>query len=308
MKCLVTGGAGFIGTNLVNLLLKNGHEVLILDDLRNRFLNSEHVVNENLIKVDLLNHLNDWKKYFKGVDVVYHLAANADIRSGWKHPRTDLEQNLLVTINVLEASVEFNVKDFVFTSTGSVYGNTSQIPTLENSSFPIQTSLYSAAKLSSEAFISAFCEANKIRGTVFRLVSTLGQGYSHGHIFDFYQQLFKNPRKLKVLGNGHQKKSYINVKDCVKGLTEIRGRNNYEIFNLGTNEFCSVRQSISWILDELKVDPQIEFGDEKQGWIGDNPFIWLNIDKSKATGWSPQFSIEESVRETVNWLKMNRKI
>ena len=307
VKCIVTGGAGFIGSNLVDELIRRGEEVVVLDNFRTGQRKFLEDFKGKVVNIDLLEPKENWAREFKGVDSVYHLAANADVKNGWKHPRFDLEQNVKATLAVLEVSVEYGAKEIIFSSTGSVYGEAHQLPTPENSEFPTQTSLYGASKVSAESFIAAYAEANLIKATVFRFVSALGQRYTHGHVIDFVRQLLQNPHKLKVLGNGNQTKSYMHVNDCVRGVIELRTNNRFEVFNLGSTEYCSVKESISWILDELRIKPEIEFSDSNKGWIGDNPFIWLDVSKAKRHGWETTFSIEESIRATVNWLLKNRQ-
>jgi UDP-glucose 4-epimerase len=241
----------------------------------------------------------------EGADSVFHIAANADVRDGWSHPRRDFDQNVDVTLNVLETSVRHGVPEFVFTSTGSVYGEPDEFPTPETAKFPLQTSLYGASKVAAESYIQAYAEGGKIRATIFRLVSVLGARYTHGHVVDFVRKLRRDPSRLDVLGNGHQVKSYMNVVDCVRALSTLRGESAAEVFNIGRDEFVTVRDSLGFILDELQIDPVVDYGTEPRGWIGDNPRIHLDVRKAAAHGWQAEKSIEESVRETVQWLLSN---
>ena len=217
---LVTGCAGFIGSHLVDFLLNKNYKVIGLDNLStgNKFFLKNAIKNKNFkfIKVDLLKQNID--KYFKDIDTVYHLAANADVRFGLNHRKKDINQNILVTYKVLEAMKKNKIKKIMFSSTGSVYGETKEIPTKENSQFPIQTSLYGASKISAESIISAYCEGYNFKCFIYRFVSILGERYTHGHVFDFVKKLKKNPNKLEVLGDGNQKKSYLNVNDCIKAI------------------------------------------------------------------------------------------
>ena len=310
-KIIVTGCAGFIGSNLVDRLLTYNYQIVGIDNLStgqiNFLSNALKHKNFKFIKCDLLNK-KKIQKIFKGSDIVFHFAANADVRHGYKNPYKDLEQNTIVTYNVLEAIKKNNIFKIVFCSTGSVYGEPKKFPTLENDNFPIQTSFYGASKLAGESLIQAYCEAFGFKGWIFRFVSILGNRYSHGHIYDFCNQLFKNPHLLKVLGNGNQRKSYLHVDDCINAiLIAIRkSKKKINIFNLGTNEYISVKQSINVICNQLQVKPKVSFSGGKRGWIGDSPFIYLNNKKIRTLGWKPKLTIKESIEQTVKYLKNNR--
>ncbi len=308
---IVTGCAGFIGSNLVDRLLKDKKNFVIgIDNFstgNTKFLNeAKKSKSFKLIKVDLLN-LKKLKNSFKGGNIVFHLAANADVRFGVNNPRKDLEQNTIATQNVLEAMKLNNIKKIVFSSTGSVYGEASKIPTPENSPFPIQTSFYGASKVACEGLISAYCEGFDMQGYIFRFVSILGERYTHGHVFDFYKKLKKNPKKLEVLGNGKQRKSYLYVQDCIDAifLSLKKSKEKLNIFNLGLNDYCEVDQSIKWICDELGLKPKLEYTGGNKGWIGDNPFIFLETKKMSKLGWKPKNSIREGVLKTLKYLEKN---
>jgi len=308
---IVTGCAGFIGSNLVDRLLKDKKNFVIgIDNYstgNTKFLNKANKSKKfKFIKADLLN-LNKLKNSFKGGDIIFHLAANADVRFGVNNPRKDLEQNTIATQNVLEAMKFNNIKKIVFSSTGSVYGEASIIPTPENSPFPIQTSFYGASKLACEGLISAYCEGFNMRGHIFRFVSILGERYTHGHVFDFYKKLKKNPKKLEVLGDGKQRKSYLYVQDCIDAifLSLKKSNEKFNIFNLGLNDYCEVDQSIKWICDELGLNPKLEYTGGKRGWIGDNPFIFLETKKILKLGWKPKNSIKDGILKTLKYLKKN---
>lgn len=307
---LVTGCAGFIGSNLVDDLLARGFNVVGIDNLstgRHEFLQSA-ISNPGFtfLKIDLTD-ADVLPVLFKGIDIVYHLAANADVRFGPDHPRRDLEQNTIVTHNMLEAMRLSNVKKIVFSSTGSIYGESPISPTPEDAPFPIQTSLYGASKLAGEALIQAYCESFGFQSWIFRFVSILGPRYSHGHVFDFYQQLREDKNRLKVLGDGHQRKSYLHVSDCIAGIRVAieKSAEKVNIFNLGIDATCEVRDSIGWITAELGLYPEISFGTETRGWIGDNPLIHLNTNKIHTLGWTPKFSIQDGVEDTVKFLSEN---
>lgn len=307
---VVTGCAGFIGSNLVDRLLNLGHEVVGIDNFstgQHRFLISAIAhPNFRLYEADLLD-LDSLKRIFAGGEVVFHLAANADVRFGTDHPRKDLEQNTIATHNVLEAMRANDIKKIVFSSTGSVYGEAPVVPTPEDGPFPVQTSLYGASKAAGEGLISAYCEGFGLQSWIFRFVSILGERYTHGHIFDFYQKLKADPTRLPVLGNGKQRKSYLYVQDCIDAILLAMGKatEKVNIFNLGVDGYCEVNDSIGWICRELGVQPKLDYSGGDRGWIGDNPFIFLDTKKIQSLGWKPKFGIQDGVLKTVEYLRAN---
>ena len=310
-KIIVTGCAGFMGSNLVEKLLSNDYLIIGIDNLgtgQMKFLKKAFChSNFKFLKCDLLN-LKKIKEIFKGAETVFHFAANADVRYGYLKPYKDLEQNTIVTQNVLESMNKNNIKKIIFSSTGSVYGESKNFPTPENDNFPIQTSFYGASKLAGESIIQAYCEAFNFKSWIFRFVSILGDRYAHGHVYDFCSQLFKNPKRLKVLGDGNQKKSYLHVDDCINAIFIAikKSKKKINIFNLGTNEYINVKQSINMICNQLHVKPKVSFSGGKRGWIGDSPFIFLNNKKIRSLGWRPKFTIKESIEHTVKFLKKNK--
>lgn len=310
MKYFITGCAGFIGSNLTDRLLKAGHDVVGYDNFStgvpeflNEAMQSTHFT---LIKNDLLN-ADALTRGMDNVDVVFHLAANADVRFGTKHPHKDLEQNTLATYHVLEAMRANNIKRIAFASTGSIYGEADVIPTPENAPFPIQTSLYGASKLAAEGLIQAYCEGFGFQSYIFRFVSILGERYTHGHVFDFYRQLLNDPQQLYVLGNGKQRKSYLYVQDCIDAIffAMENAHDKVNIFNLGTDEYCEVNHSIAWISDYLGLTPKLNYAGGERGWIGDNPFIFLDCNKIRSLGWKPTLSIQEGIIKTIDYLSKN---
>ena len=307
---VVTGCAGFIGSNLVDRLLSCGHRVIGVDNFstgQRKFLNSalSHS-NFKLFEIDLLD-LDKLKQAFAGGETVFHLAANADVRFGTDHPRRDLEQNTIATYNVLEAMRANAIQKIAFSSTGSVYGESPVVPTPEDGPFPVQTSLYGASKAAGEGLISAYCEGFGFQSCIFRFVSILGERYTHGHVFDFYHKLKQDPTRLPVLGNGKQRKSYLYVQDCIDAmlLAMDKSKEKVNIYNLGVDGYCEVNDSIGWISAELGVSPKLEYSGGDRGWIGDNPFIFLDTKKIQSLGWKPKFSIREGVIKTVEYLRAN---
>jgi len=319
LKCLVTGAAGFIGSHLTDALLARGHRVVGLDNMstgQERFL-------ENARRSDLftlaIGDVLDTPKLLAAmldVDVVYHMAANADIRGGVASPRKDIEQNTMATFEVLEAMRQAGSRQIVFASSAAVLGEPDVFPTPEHCPIPAQTSLYGASKMAGEGLISSYCESYGFEGYAFRFVSLLGPRYPHGHVFDFVKQLLDDPANLRILGNGSQRKSYLHVEDCVRALIhiceEIRPANRpskrFEVYHLGVPEACFVSDSARWICDEMGLDPKFDFGTGDRGWIGDNPVVLLDVRKALSTGWRPTYSIESSIRQTVRWLLEHRWI
>ena len=309
-RVVVTGCAGFIGSHLTDSLLGSGAIVVGIDNLSTgRMLFLENAIcnpNFTFHKFDLTT-LEGLSNILEGSDSVFHLAANADVRFGDDHPRRDLEQNTIVTHNVLEAMRKSDVNRIIFSSTGSIYGESTISPTPENSPFPMQTSLYGASKLACEGLIQAYCETFDMQSWIFRFVSILGPRYSHGHVFDFYQQLTEHPQHLSVLGNGYQRKSYLHVYDCIEAIDlAIRYSDaKVNIFNLGTENTCEVRDSVSWICKKMRLQPIVDFGTDTKGWVGDNPLIHLDTTAIKSLGWEPKFSIKEGVESTIDFFAKN---
>jgi UDP-glucose 4-epimerase len=310
MRCLVTGAAGFVGSHLADRLLADGHDVIGYDNFstgRRRFLEAA-VAHPRfaLVEGDVLDG-DRLESAMGGCDFVFHLAANADVRFGTHHPRRDLEQNTIATFTVLDAMRRAGVRRVAFSSTGSVYGEPEVFPTPETAPFPVQTSLYGASKLAGEALIEAFCEGFDFQGYIFRFVSLLGERYSHGHVFDFVRQLRADPSRLAVLGDGHQRKSYLYVGDCVDAvlLAVARATARVNIFNLGTDEYCEVNDSIGWICERMGLRPRLEYAGGRRGWVGDSPFIFLDCARIRAIGWRPALGIRAGVERTVDYLCRN---
>lgn len=310
MNVVVTGAAGFIGSNVVDALLAAGNAVQGIDNLstgEREFLASAAAdSNFELHEVDLVHEPEAVKRILADADAVIHLAANADVRFGWSNPGRDLEQNVVATHHVLEAARLGGVGRVLFSSTGSVYGEAAVIPTPEDCPFPVQTSLYGASKLAAEGLIAAYAEGAGLSCSVFRFVSIMGRRYTHGHVVDFLRQLRKDPTNLVVLGDGYQRKSYLHVDDCVRAvLSRLPESPRYEVFNLGVDGYCTVRDSCAWICERLGLEPKITYTGGDRGWIGDNPFIYLDTARMRATGWTTRHTIREAVEATVDYLTAN---
>jgi UDP-glucose 4-epimerase len=307
----VTGAAGFIGSNLVDRLLADGHRVIGWDNLSTgqpAFLDPARAHSAfTFIQGDNLD-LPALTQAMRGSDLVFHLAANADVRFGTEHPRRDLEQNTIATFNVLEAMRANGVRRVAFSSTGSVYGEATVFPTPEDAPFPVQTSLYGASKLAGEGLLHAYAGGFNFQVFVFRFVSILGERYTHGHVFDFYRKLLANPAEIEVLGDGKQRKSYLYVQDCLSAMLTVIGTSTapLNVYNLGADEYCTVDQSLGWITEHLGLTPTRRYTGGERGWIGDSPFIFLDTAKVRALGWRPTLSIRDAVIRTLRYLEANR--
>jgi UDP-glucose 4-epimerase len=320
MTIFVTGAAGFIGSNLVDRLLADGETVVGWDNFstgQEKFLEGAKTNSRfHLIRGDNLD-LPALTKAMINTDFVFHLAANADIKDGWSHPEKDLQQNTIATFHILEAMRANGVKRIAFSSTGSVYGEalvTPERPTPETDCFPIQTSLYGASKSAGEGLLAAYAEGGQIdEAYIFRFVSILGERYTHGHVFDFYKQLVEHRDHLRVLGDGTQRKSYLYVQDCIDAMLHVTrqatakdAKHHTQIYNLGTPEYVQVNQSIGYLCAALGLKPRLEYTGGNRGWIGDNPFIFLDTKKIQATGWKPKLTIEQGIIRTLRWLQENQ--
>jgi UDP-glucose 4-epimerase len=312
-RACITGGAGFIGSNLADRLSEWGVEVVVYDDFstgRREFLDGALAsAGVSLIDGDVLD-IATLEGALDGCDWVFHLQANADLRRGLDHPRRDLEQNTIATSNVLEAMRARNVSRIVFASTGSVYGEPDVYPTPEDAPFPSQTSLYGASKLAGEALVSAYATGFGFTGVVCRFVSVLGERYTHGHVFDFYRALKRDPTRLRVLGDGRQEKSYLYVGDCLSAMLTAAERHEDErgavhAYNLGTDETMLVDESVAIITEHLSLSPEIEHAGGRRGWIGDSPLIHLDTTRIRSLGWRPQLTIEQSLLRTLRWFDAN---
>jgi UDP-glucose 4-epimerase len=309
----VTGGAGFIGSHIVDRLAQIAANVTIYDNFstgQEQFI-SHHAGNSKVrvVRADVLDS-ERLKEAMVNVDFVFHLQANADVRGGIQRTRVDLEQNTIATWNVLEAMRINKIKRLVFASSATVYGEPDVFPTPESYA-PLQTSLYGASKLASEAMVQAYSEYFGITCYIFRFVSWIGERYSHGVIFDFLKKLKDNTQMLEVLGDGKQRKSYLDVIDGVNGIFYAveHAKQLKNVFNLGHDEFMNVLDLADIIVEELglKRVRYLTTGGER-GWLGDSPFVHLDTTKLKALGWRPQVSIERGIRNTVRYLQAHPQV
>jgi UDP-glucose 4-epimerase len=311
-RACITGGAGFIGSTLADRLSAEGVEVVILDDFRTgkREFLADLLARPNttLVEGDVLD-ASALARAVEGCDWVFHMQANADVRHGLLTPTRDLEQNTIATSNVLEAMRAAAVSRIAFASTGSVYGEPEVFPTPEDAPFPVQTSLYAASKLAGEGLIGAYATGYGFTGLICRFVSILGERYTHGHVFDFYRALKRDPTRLRVLGDGRQEKSYLYVQDCVSGILAAAGQHEQEpgahIYNLGTEHTVTVDRSIAIIAEHMDLEPSIEHTGGARGWPGDSPLIRLDTTRIRSLGWAPSLSIEQAIACTLDWFDRN---
>jgi len=302
MKCIVTGGAGFIGSHLAELLVNQGHEVVVIDSMvAGREENLAGVIDKiSLIKSDLLN--DGWQKEFQGAGRVYHIAADPDVRGSARKSWEVYENNVTATVRVLEAMKKYNVAEIVFTSTSTVYGEASVIPTPETYSPMIPISIYAASKLACEAMISSYAATYNWHAWVYRFANIIGPRSTHGVIYDFVQKLRANPKELEILGDGTQSKSYLAVEECVKGMVfaPTISHDTFNFFNIGSEDWVSVEQIAELVVDEMGLkNVKFKFTGGDRGWIGDVPKMQLAVDKLKTFGWKPGISSIDSVRAAI---------
>ncbi|ACS32520.1 NAD-dependent epimerase/dehydratase family protein [Thermococcus gammatolerans] len=313
MKVLVTGGAGFIGSHLVDRLMELGHEVRVLDDLSagtldnlRRWVDHERF---EFIKGDMRDP-KIVEEAVKDVEVVFHLAANPEVRIGSQSPELLYETNVLITYNLLNAMRGSNVEYLVFTSSSTVYGDADVIPTPEDYGPLEPISVYGGAKLAAEALISGYAHTFEFRALIFRLANIIGERSNHGVIYDFINKLRKNPEELEILGDGTQRKSYLHVSDTVEGMLHIfehfkRSEKTVDFYNLGNDDWITVKEIAEIVSEEMSLRPRFVFTggvDGGRGWKGDVKFMRLSIEKAKATGWRPRLNSYDAVRRTVREL------
>ncbi|MCD6330646.1 MAG: NAD-dependent epimerase/dehydratase family protein [Thermoplasmata archaeon] len=297
MRVLVTGGAGFIGSHLIDALLEEGFDVICLDNFSSG--------RKELIEGDLLNR-EDIKKALKGCEIVFHLAANPDVRVGAINTKIHFDNNIVATYNLLEEMKDAGVKEIVFTSSSTVYGDAEKIPTPENYGPLIPISLYGASKLAAEALICSYCHTFDMEATIYRFANVVGPRSTHGVIYDFIKKLRKNPDELEILGDGKQRKSYLYIDDCIDAMLfgMQKKEKQVEIFNIGSEDWIEVKEIADIISQEMGLNPKYKFtgGIDGRGWKGDVKFMRLDISKLKALGWKPKYGSKEAVRMTAKWL------
>ncbi|HHF56666.1 MAG TPA: NAD-dependent epimerase/dehydratase family protein [Thermoplasmatales archaeon] len=307
MKALVTGGAGFIGSHLIDALLSRGYEVSCIDNFSS---GKREFIEHNLERIELyegdLLRQQDISKAIDGCDVVFHLAANPDVRIGAINTRTHVDNGILATYNLLEEMRKKSINKIIFTSSSTVYGEASIIPTPENYGPLIPISLYGAAKLAAEALISSYCHTFDMEAIIYRFANVVGPRSTHGVIYDFIKKLRKNPQELEILGDGKQRKSYLYVDDCIDAMLfgMEKAKEKVEIFNIGSEDWVEVKEIADIVSEEMGLKPEYRFtgGIDGRGWKGDVKFMRLDISKLKNMGWKPKHSSREAIRLTAKWL------
>lgn len=301
MKYFITGGAGFIGSCIVDRVIGK-NEVTVYDNLSSGKEEhiSHHFKNNNFkfVKADLLD-FDRVVKEMKGHDTVWHIAANPDIRKGTESSRYDLEQNTLVTYNVLEAARRNGINSVVFSSTSTIYGPAKVIPTPEDYGPCLPISLYGASKLACEGLISAYSSLYGIRAWIFRFANIIGKRSTHGILPDLVDKLNKDISRLEVLGNGKQRKSYLLVEETVDGMffgfEKAKDRLNY--FNLGSSDQITVKRIVEILVEEAALrNTKIVYTGGEAGWKGDVPRFLLSPEKMAKLGWKAKHSSEEAIR------------
>ncbi|MFZ0006362.1 MAG: NAD-dependent epimerase/dehydratase family protein [Methanoregula sp.] len=297
---VVTGGAGFIGSHLVDTLVAQGNEVLVIDSLYagRRQTIARHIDDYKVrfIQSDLLG--DGWQEHLEGADRIFHLAADPDVRQSAINPDPTLQNNIMATYRVLEAMRLYAVPELVFTSTSTVYGDAKIIPTPEDYAPMLPVSVYGATKLACEALISSYCHSFGMKSWIYRFANIVGERSGHGVITDFIRKLKENPAELEILGDGKQVKSYLEVHECVAAmLFALRSRDTVNIYNIGSEDWIDVRSIAEIVAEEMHL-PNIKFrftGGER-GWVGDVPRMQLSIDRIKSRRWKPEIGSQDSVR------------
>ena len=308
MRALVTGGAGFIGSHLIDALIASGYKVRVIDNLSSGKLEfiKTHIASGHLeFQEGDLTLLEDVKIATKGIDCVFHLAANPDIRLGTRVTDTDLKQGTIATYNLLESMRINGVKKIAFASSSVVYGEDAPLPTSESYGPCLPISLYGASKLACEGLITSWAGTFDFQAWIFRFANIIGERGTHGVIFDFIHKLKNDNSRLEVLGNGLQEKSYMEVKECVNAILHIYDTQNKQInlFNLGSHDTCSVKRIAEIVTEETgNKDAKIEYTGGSRGWAGDIPRARLGIEKMLSTGYAVGYNSEDAVRHTARAL------
>ena len=307
MSSVVTGGAGFIGSHLVDALVDRGEQVRVIDNLATGSLrNLQTHIDSGAIEFlpkDLLG--GDWQERLKGVQRVYHIAADPDVRESAEDPSSPVQNNLVATFRVLEAMRVHRVPELVFTSTSTVYGDAILLPTPEEYAPLEPISVYGATKLAAEALISSYAHSFGIQAWVYRFANIIGERSNHGVIWDFIQKLRNDPHTLEILGDGRQIKSYLEVHACVAAMLYVADTADrpYNVLNIGSEDWIDVKSIAEIVVEEMDLSGvTFRFTGGERGWVGDVPRMLLSIEKLKSLGWRPPIGSRESVIRTVRAL------
>jgi len=307
-RALVTGGAGFIGSHLIENILEQGYEIQVIDNFSTGTQkNIEHVKNKiRVIEGDLRN-LNFVLNNIKDVDLVFHFAANPFVKLSSEDPIFDFNSNAITTLHVLEAMRKNDIPTIVFSSSSTVYGEVDKFPIPEDADLkPISN--YGASKIAAEALIRSFSKLYGINGLILRYANIIGPRSDHGVVPDFVRKLKENNKKLLILGNGKQKKSYLFISDCIDAslLAFKHFNGGLDVFNVGSEEWMAVDDIARIVCDEMRLsNVKFEYTGEERGWMGDIKKFLLDVTKIKKLGWEPKYNTEKSIGKTVEWLKTN---
>lgn len=303
MRSIVTGGAGFIGSHLVDYLVSAGDDVIVIDSLVSGDINSiKGHLDANRIQLVSADLLSDgWQDHLNGAARVYHLAADPDVRESSVSPDKQLNNTIIATHRILEAMRKAQVPEIVFTSTSTVYGEATVIPTPESYTPMEPVSVYGASKLACEALISAYCHSFSMNSWVFRFANIIGARSGHGVITDFIRKLKANPQELEILGDGKQTKSYLEIGACIRAIMYVVSHTHDTVntFNIGSEDWISVTDIADILTREMNLTPKFTYTGGSRGWIGDVPKMQLDISRLKSLGFIPELSSRESVRLAV---------
>jgi UDP-glucose 4-epimerase len=301
---VVTGGAGFIGSHLVDTLVAQGNEVLVIDSLcaGRRETIARHIDDYKVRFVQMDLREDGWQEHLEGADRLFHLAADPDVRQSAVNPYPTMENNIMVTYRVLEAMRLYNIPELVFTSTSTVYGDATVIPTPENYTPLEPISVYGASKLACEALISSYCHSFGMKAWIFRFANIIGARSGHGVITDFIRKLNEDPAMLEILGDGKQTKSYLEVHECIAAMLYATGkaRSTVNTFNVGSEDWVDVKSIAEIVTEEMHLPTtKFRFTGGERGWVGDVPRMLLSVEKIKGLRWKPQIGSRDSVRIAV---------
>ncbi len=301
MRIVVTGGAGFIGSHLTDRLVREEHEVTVIDNLST---GKKENINPNaeLIAKDMVQE--NFTREIREKDVVFHMAADPNVRSSVRNAMKGFNNNVIATFKLLETCRKAKIKHIVFTSTSTVYGDAEEIPTPE--SYPCEPiSNYAASKLACEAYLSSYAHSYGIKTTVLRYANIFGERSDHGVMYDFYHKLKKNPKELEILGDGQQDKSYLHIDDCISATMKAFKKQEkiYDVFNVGSSEKNKVNEIAELVSRNMKLKPKFKYTGGTRGWTGDVKLMLLDTKKIESLGWIQRISLQEGIKKYIKWLE-----
>ena len=309
-RILITGGAGFIGSHVVDHLVAGGGHVVVVDNFSN---STDRWIADHVRRGDVTVHELDVLRTDDLADVlaaeriesVVHLAASVDMRVGLENNWIDVEQSVLGTRSVLEAMRRTTARRITFSSSSTVYGEPERYPTAEDQGPMLPISVYGAAKLAAEGLISAYNHLYGIEAAIFRFGNVVGGRMNHGVIYDFMAKLTHDPQRLTVLGDGRQRKNYFLAEDCARGILELASaaRGGVLVANLGTPDTVAVSRIAQIVLEEMGLDATVSYGTDSRGWPGDVPVVEFDLSRAHSLGWRASHSSEQALREAVRRLR-----